>query len=301
MENREEKIISYADITFAESYKKNPNVVKGIGDDTAILSPLPKNFLQLVTIDTITEGTHFTSDTSPEQIGKKAMAVNISDIAAMGGIPVAAVISAALPKNISMDFLKKIIRGINSLAKKYNVAVVGGDTVGSKNLSLTITLLGKVEKSMLCERNTAKIGNIIAVTGKLGGSFETNKHLSFSPRLYEARWLAEKAKPTAMMDLSDGLAMDASRMACASNVSIKLFSENIPVTKNFTLENALFDGEDFELLCAFDKNTFTPRLQKEFQKKFKLNLSVVGQTAQPPGKIFLDDKILKINAFDHWA
>jgi len=297
----EEKIISLANNFFSTALNKKPNIIKGIGDDTAVLAPLPNDYYQLVTIDTIVENTHFTSATPPEKIGHKAMAVNISDIAAMGGLPTAAVISAALPKNLSLDFLEKIIIGINETAKKYNITVVGGDTVGSDILSLTISLLGKVEKQFLCERAGAKIENIIAVTGKLGGSLKTERHLTFRPRVEEARWLVKNMKPTAMMDLSDGLAMDSSRMAKASNVSIKLISKKIPVTNGFKIENALSDGEDFELLCAFDKKIFTESLQKKFEKKFNLKLTIVGEAATSPSKIYLDEKTLKINSFNHFT
>jgi len=297
----EEKIISIADSFFSKTLKKNPDVIKGIGDDAAVLTFPTNEFYQLVTVDTIVEGTHFTSDTSPEKIGWKAMAVNISDIAAMGGIPDYAVISSALPKNLPIYFLKKLISGINSAAEKFNVAVVGGDTVGSDVLSITITLFGKVEKQFLCTRDAAKPGNIIAVTGSLGGSFKTNKHLTFIPRVKEARWLVKNAKPTAMMDLSDGLAMDVSRIAKASNISVKLFSDKIPVTDGFSVDNALNDGEDFELLCIFPEKILTEEIQKKFEEKFSLNLTVVGKIAQPPAKIFLDDKEIQTKSFNHFG
>ncbi len=296
----EEKIISIADSFFSGSLKNKPNVVKGIGDDTAVLTPPTNNFYQLVTTDTIVEGTHFTKDTSPKKIGWKAMAVNISDIAAMGGIPDYAVISAALPKNMPIDFLRKLISGINTAAEKFDVAVVGGDTVGSDILSITITLFGKVEKKYLCTRDAAKPGNVIAVTGSLGGSFKTNKHLTFTPRVEEARWLVENAKPWAMMDLSDGLAMDSSRIAKASNLSIKLFSEKIPVTSGFSIENALNEGEDFELLCIFPAEILTEEIQNKFEEKFNLKLTIVGKTAPSPVKIFLDDKEIETKSFNHF-
>jgi len=146
----EENIISIANKFFSETIKNMPEVIKGIGDDAAVLTPPSNEFYQLVTIDTVVEGTHFTPVTSPEKIGWKAMAVNISDIAAMGGIPDYAVISAAIPKELPIIFLEKLLSGIKSAAEKFNVAVVGGDTVGSDILSITITLFGKVEKGHNC-------------------------------------------------------------------------------------------------------------------------------------------------------
>ncbi len=295
----EEKIISIADNFFSKTIKTN--VIKGIGDDAAVLSPPSNDFYQLVTIDSIVEGTHFTPSTLPEKIGWKAMAVNISDIAAMGGIPDIAVVSASLPKNLPIDFLNQLISGINSAAEKFNVAVVGGDTVGSDILSITVTLLGKVEKQYLCTRDGAKQGNVVAVTGLLGGSFKSDKHLTFMPRVEEARWLVKNAKPCAMMDLSDGLAMDSSRIAKASNVSIKLFFENLPVRPGFSIENALNDGEDFELLCVFSEKVLTEDIKKEFEEKFNLKLTVVGKTAPPPTGIFLNDKKIKTKSFNHFG
>ena len=296
----EDNIIAIANHFFSASAKKKPNIIKGIGDDTAVLTSLPNDFYQLVTIDTIVEETHFTRETSPEKIGWKAMAVNISDIAAMGGIPDYAVISAAFPKNMPITSLKKLISGINNAAEKFNVAIVGGDTVGSDILSITITLFGKVEKQFLCTRDGAKPGNVIAVTGSLGGSFKTNKHLTFTPRVEEARWLVKNAKPCAMMDLSDGLAMDLSRIAKASSISAKLFSNKIPVTAGFSVGNALNDGEDFELLCIFPENVLMDEIREKFEEKFDLKLTVVGKTDLQPGGIFLDDKEIKTKAFNHF-
>jgi len=297
----EEKIISIADSFFFKTIADKPNVIKGIGDDAAVLTPFSDESYQLVTIDTVVEGTHFTFDTLPEKIGWKAMAVNISDIAAMGGIPEHAVISAAIPKNLTINFLEKLISGINSAAEKFNVAVVGGDTVGSDILSITITLLGKVEKQYLCTRDGSKQGNIVAVTGFLGGSFKTDKHLIFMPRIEEARWLVKNAKPCAMMDLSDGLAMDSSRIAKASNVSMQFFSDKLPVTDGFSIDNALNDGEDFELLCVFPDKILTSEIQNKFEDKFNLKLSVIGKTASPPAKIYLDGNELKTRSFNHFV
>ena len=297
----EEKIISIADSFFSKTIANKPNVIKGIGDDAAVLTPISDDSYQLVTIDTVVEGTHFTFDTLPEKIGWKAMVVNISDIAAMGGIPEHAVISAAIPKNLPINFMEKLISGIYSAAEKFDVAVVGGDTVGSDILSITITLLGKVEKQYLCTRDGAKQGNVVAVTGTLGGSFKTDKHLNFMPRIEEARWLVKNAKPCAMMDLSDGLAMDSSRIAKASNVSMRFFSDKLPVTEGFSIDNALNAGEDFELLCIFPGEILTSEIQNEFEEKFNLKLSVIGKTASPPSKIYLDESELKTRSFNHFV
>ena len=296
----EENIISIANKFFSDTINNMPNVIKGIGDDAAVLTPPSDEFYQLVTVDTVVEGTHFTSNTSPERIGWKAMGVNISDIAAMGGIPDYAVISAAIPKELPIVFLEKLLSGIKSAAEKFNVAVVGGDTVGSDILSITITLFGKIEKQYLCSRDGAKPGNVIAVTGYLGGSFKTDKHLDFTPRVEEARWLVKNVKPSAMMDLSDGLAMDSSRIAQASNVSVKLFSEIIPVKEGFTIENALNDGEDFELLCLFPEDKLSEEIQNKFKEKFGLKLTVVGKAENPPAGIYLDNIEIKTKAFNHF-
>jgi len=297
----EESIISLSEKLFSPTldYAK---IVKGIGDDAAVIadkdnSKTSRTF-RLVTIDAIVEGTHFSASDDPEQIGWKAVAVNVSDVAAMGGNPDHLVVSAILPPGTKPEYVKAIMKGLKKAADTYKVAIVGGDTVGGKTLSLTISMFGAVEKENVCYRSGAKPGDFIAVTGKLGGSLKSGRHLDFKPRINEARWLIENAKPSAMMDLSDGLAKDGNRLAKASNVSIKLHSEKIPVNFDSYLEGAMTDGEDFELFFS------VPELSEEkikiFENKFKIPLTIIGEVSDAPPALFLDGKILEPKGFEHF-
>ena len=166
------------------------DVIAGIGDDAAVLK-YKKNLYLLLTTDILIEDVHFNQKATPFQIGWKALAVNISDIAAMGGIPRYALVSLGLRKEIPIKFVDEIYQGIRTLAKKFDVQILGGDTVSSSKIVINIALTGEVEKSCLTLRKGAKIGDKIYVTGRLGGSI-TGKHLSFIPRVKEARYLLKE-------------------------------------------------------------------------------------------------------------
>ena len=222
-------------------------VIKGIGDDTAVL-PLSSRKYLLFTTDMMAEGVHFTRRAAPQAIGHKALACNISDIAAMGGVPTYAVVSIGLPPQLAVGYAGKIYEGINRLAKEFSVSVVGDDTIRSNKIVINIALLGEVEKKYLTLRSGAKVGDWIFVTGALGRSLATGKHLKFIPRLKEARFLAGRFKPSAIVDISDGLAGDLGHILRASKVGARIFEKEIPRTKGATLTQALYDGEDFELL-----------------------------------------------------
>lgn len=247
----ENKLSQLGEFGLIDLIRKNaPNtkdVVQGIGDDTAVLS-VGGSCHQLFTTDMLLEDIHFTRKMNPRAIGHKALACNISDIAAMGGVPWAAVISIGLPADLEIDFVKEIYRGINTLAKRFKVAIVGGDTVKSEKIIISVALLGWAKKKEVLTRSGARPGDMIFVTGPLGRSFETQKHLSFTPRVAESQFLVKRFKPTAMIDISDGLSADLGHILEESRVGAYLFEENIPKTKGATLSQALGDGEDFELL-----------------------------------------------------
>ena len=169
----------------------NENVVVGAGDDCAVLDLGVPEKLVLFKTDAVVEGIHFTRETPPEKIGRKALARCLSDIAAMAGTPTAALVTIALPNNFDADFVTKIYDGLNALAEKFGVAVVGGETTTNpERILISIALLGTVPRGKLILRSGAKVGDAIFVTGELGGAL-AEKHLSFGPRLAEARWLAE--------------------------------------------------------------------------------------------------------------
>ncbi len=222
-------------------------VIKGIGDDAAVLPYSKKEYL-LLTTDMLFEDTHFTRRMPPQAIGHKSLACSISDIAAMGGRPTFAVVSIGIPKNLSVRFIKDVYKGIERTARDFNVSIVGGDTIKTDKMVINVALLGLVEKKYLTTRDGARAGDWIFVTGPLGGSFKSGRHLQFSPRLAQARFLVENFKPNAMMDISDGLGGDLNHILKASRVGARLDHASIPRHKGASLSRALNDGEDFELL-----------------------------------------------------
>ncbi len=222
-------------------------IIKGIGDDAAVL-PCSKNKYLLFTTDMLVEGVHFLTSDSRKDVGRKALGVNISDIAAMGGISKFAVVAVGLPSKASIKNVKDIYRGINILAKQFNISITGGDTVRAPKTIINIALIGEVEKQCLVLREGAKPGDKIFVTGRLGKSLTSKKHLCFTPRQKEARCLVKKYKPSAMIDLTDGFIADLNHIVSQSRVGAILYEEAIPKTRGASLHQAFYDGEDFELI-----------------------------------------------------
>lgn len=231
--------------------RRGPSTIVGIGDDAAVLKSPGKKLL--LKTDMLIEGRHFTLDAaSAREIGRKALAVNLSDVAAMGGTPTHAVVAVGLPSRLGLKFAEELAAGIESVARRHGVDVVGGDTNASDVLVVSIALLGRTGPRTPL-RSDAKPGDVVFVTGRLGGSLASRRHLTFEPRLAESRYLVENYKVHAMMDVSDGLASDARRIADASRVRVFLAYESIPVSPDaFGMDAALADGEDFELLFTLD-------------------------------------------------
>lgn len=263
----------------------------GIGDDMAQIK-LRKVDSVLITTDILLDGTHFdTKKASLEKIGYKSMAASLSDCAAMATIPLAAVVSVALPRNFGAKNLKKLHAGILSAAKKYNCPLIGGDmTSWDKPLAVSVSMLSTPAKTKPVRRSTAKIGDVICVTGNLGGSI-IKRHLEFQPRIKEALAIAQ-AGANSMMDISDGLSTDLNHICRLSKKGAILDAVKIPISKDAkTLQNALNDGEDFELLFTIPSGKFE-RLKKNW--KFKTKLTAIGKITKggsvkikmPTGKIF---------------
>lgn len=230
-----------------KSIKTDNSVVCGVGDDCAVLKYNSTHF-QLASCDMIVEGVDFKGNTNPYMIGRKALAVSISDIAACGGIPKHALVSLGLPKKTKIEKVKRIIAGISDLAKEYKINIVGGDISSSKELVLDVNILGLVEKNKLVLRSKAKIGDLIFVSGAIGGSIK-GKHLSFIPRIKESRFLVNNFKINAMIDVSDGLVQDLSHILKQSNVGAVIFESSVPINSFCSsFDEAISAGEDFELL-----------------------------------------------------
>lgn len=253
------------------------NVRVGPGDDCAAVGARGAKKWTLLKTDCLVEDVHFTSRADPFQIGWKAAARALSDIAAMGGIPQHALVTMAVSPEIEMSFLKAICRGLDSAVGKFGAAIVGGETARSPSpLFLSIALTGEVEPARCITRAGGKIGDAIFVTGRLGSSIR-GKHLTFTPRIEEARWLTKNFRLHAMMDLSDGLGADLPRLARASGTSFQIDASGLPLTRGSTPQNALADGEDYELLFTTAPGD-SEKLVKTWRKKFpKLELTKIGE------------------------
>ena len=245
-----------------------PRVVKGIGDDAAVLKVKGGRYL-LFTTDMLVQDVHFSLRMSARAVGHKALACNLSDIAAMGGEPVFAVVSLGVPGHISARYVKELYAGMWAVARAFGVSIVGGDTVRSDKIVVNVALLGDVEKRKLIRRQGARPGDWIFVSGPLGGSFKSGRHLKFTPRVKEARFLVNNFKPSAMMDLSDGLAGDLAHILKASCVGALIEEKLIPCHRGVSVERALRDGEDFELLFTMPSARARKLLEYEGPEKFR--------------------------------
>ena len=246
---------------FRENSATNDRVRLGIGDDTAIVDVFNRSESNssetLVTVDMLMEGVHFTCPPATGfQVGRKALAVNLSDIAAMAGRPTAAVVSVAINRKHGPEFAQEVHRGLQELANEFNVAVVGGDTnVWDKPTVISVTQFGEVTERGAVQRSGAKPGDWIIVTGELGGSIH-GKHLNFTPRVLEALALHEAADIHAMLDISDGISSDLLHILKESGIGARIDAGALPISEAVSqtnddrspVQHALDDGEDFELL-----------------------------------------------------
>lgn len=234
----------------------------GPGDDAALVA-LSDRAECLVTVDLLTDEVDFRlSEADPRRIGRKALAVNLSDLAAMAGRPLAALIALALPRDGALPLAKELYQGLLPLAERYGVAIAGGDTnCWSGPLAISVTLLGEATERGPLRRDGARPGDWLLATGSFGGSI-LGRHFDFEPRVREALLLNERYELHAGMDVSDGLSLDVSRLAAASDCGALLRLEKVHVSQAAeelerlrgdgvsALDHALGDGEDFELILA---------------------------------------------------
>lgn len=224
------------------------------GDDTAVVKAPARGKQILMTADMLVEGVHFKPGTSPELIGRKALARNVSDIAAMGGVPRHALVSVAIPPRTGVMALVKLYKGLTGCAREFRVNIVGGDTVKSRCLAINVALTGEARPKDVVLRRGAASGDEIFVTGPLGRAWKSGKDLRFKPRVEEARFLILNGlKPSAMIDISDGLAADLGHILEESGCRACLVESQIPLARGATLKEALYDGEDYELLFSLPK------------------------------------------------
>ena len=284
------------------------DTVVGIGDDCAVIKPgtsnlelhhisnAPKSKSQnylLLTTDTFIENVHFKLKKDQfYDVGFKAMAANISDIAAMGGWPTHALVTIGLPSKTTVKQVKQLYRGINQLAAKHKIDIIGGDTISSpREVVVSITLLGEVEKENLLLRSGANKGDVICVTGRFGGpAAKKFKVLSskLKDRVYEARRIAKSKIATSMIDSSDGLVRSVIEICRSSKVGARIFEEEVPIAKGASLAQALYGGEEYELVFT------VPRKQIAKIGKLGFKVTIVGEIVAHGSGIKLIDKHDKI-------
>lgn len=257
---------------------RDPNPAAGPGDDCAVIDQGSPTLLLLKT-DALVEQVHFLPAAPARAVGWKAAARVVSDFAAMGGRPEQFLITLALPPETAVAWAEDLYRGIGDCLEKFGGLLAGGETSSVPSGSaavISIAATGSVRRENLVLRSTGRPGDLLLVTGRLGGSIH-GKHLNFTPRLAATDWLVSHFKPTAMMDLSDGLAKDLPRLAAASNCGFRLDESALPLTPGCSAAQALGDGEDFEMLFAIAPARVS-ELQAAWAEEFpELPLSVIGE------------------------
>ena len=261
------------------------DVRAGAGDDCAVIGRPRDARWQLLKTDVVIEGVHFLPEEDPARVGWKALARAVSDIAAMGGSPGHALITLAARPETTVSRVEALYAGLRKAARKFGISIVGGETSTSPGpLFLNVALTGWVARTQCVFRSGGKPGDALYATGRLGGSIR-GKHLDFMPRLAEARWLTAHFKIHAMMDLSDGVGADLSRLADASRCDFELLHDCLPLTPGCTAAQAIADGEDYELLFALASRD-AATLESAWRKRFpRLPLTRIGSLTKLPSKI----------------
>jgi thiamine-monophosphate kinase len=259
------------------SLPRNAGVVLGAGDDCAIVESGKPDVLHLLKTDCLVEEIHFARNTPPGDVGWKAMARPLSDFAAMSGVPRFALVTLIAPATRTVSWVRQLYRGIEKVARTFDVAVVGGETSNIRGPAvISISLTGVVERKRWVGRTGGKAGDDLFVTGRLGGSLR-GRHLKFVPRIAESRWLTKNFGVHAMIDLSDGLGADLPRLARASGVGFEVDQTALPLSRGCTIRQAISDGEDYELLFAISPKEARSLLSR-WQRKFsKVLLTRIGR------------------------
>ena len=255
-------------------------VVSGPGDDCAVVKTRDRlNFLVLKT-DCVVAGVHFLATANALDVGWKAMMRPLSDFASTSAVPQFALITLIAPEQTKVEWVDELYRGLRRAAKRFKVSIVGGETSGIPGpVAISVSVVGFVERDRCVSRRGGKVGDDLFVTGRLGDALK-RKHLQFVPRIAESRWLTKNFSIHAMMDLSDGLGADLPRLARASRVGFAIAMENLPLARGAKIDNAISEGEDYELLFAISPRDRS-RLEREWRKKFrKLPLTRIGSLSR---------------------
>ncbi len=300
------------------------DVYKGIGDDCAVIKSNKDKYL-LYTCDSLVSGIHFSEKYStPYKIGRKAAAINISDIAAMGGKPKYFLVSLFLPKDTTEKFIDELYQGLTEECNLYDIDIIGGNIAKSSQFIIDLFLIGEVSPQNLLLRSGAKVGDLVLVTGMLGDSAtglkllqnsqlnipERDKkrlifrHLTPTPRIKEGMIIAESKKATSMIDISDGLSSDLLHICEASQVGVKLFTDKIPVSDSVKIDFALNGGEDYEL-CFTMPAKYVSGFSHKLEKETTTKVTVIGEIIpQIQGRWLIDSafkkSLLKVKGWDHF-
>lgn len=274
-----------------------------LGDDCVAVAPRT-----IATTDMLLDGVHFDTSTTPiDLIARKAVNVNLSDLAASGAIPTFLLVSLSLPRSWNTEQGLELMMSIANSAAAFSCQIKGGDTnVWNGPLVINIVAIGTLHWRGQITRSGAKPGDQLFVTGPLGGSLLSGRHLGFTPRVRESQWLLDHLPIQSMMDLSDGLATDGRRLAEASKVDLVIDVGRIPIHTDVNgsgeeqLDHALCDGEDFELLFCIEAK-FVDQLQKNWP--WPTPLSKIGEVLAGNGKVWLKNRsekhLLTKNGFIH--
>ena len=338
MTEKKKTLESVGEFGFIEKIKaalkaKNPSVVLGIGDDAAILKPSPGHEM-VFTTDMLVEGRHFDfKHISAWELGAKTLAVNISDCAAMGAKPTAAVVSLGVPPHFELAYLESFYEGMKGWGEQFGVEIVGGDTVGADQFVVNVALIGEVETGKALKRSGAKVGDALFVTGTLGDSAAgleailhpspkgkevesllIKRHLTPIPRFVAGRYLSTHQAASSAIDLSDGLSSEIHHLCEASGVGIEIHEEALPLSDSLLhfcaerkldpIQFALNGGEDYELLFTVPLTKISDVVQK-MPSQTGDSVKAIGRVVpKAKGVTFITRggqvKPLKAGGFDHF-
>ena len=304
-----------AEFSIIDTYfnRKNANSVDlGVGDDSALLTPPPQQQL-VICADTSVAGRHFPLDTHPHAIGWKSVAVNLSDIAAMGAKPHSILLALSLPQ-IDHHWLKNFSQGLYDCCDQFGVSLIGGDTTQSPHLTITVTALGWIETGQAVTRAGAQVGDLICVSGTVGDAAFALQHMGHPlqkrldypmPRCQLGQQL--KGLASSMIDVSDGLAQDLGHILKASGVGAVLQLDQLPISSDIArLEQekkwqlALAGGDDYELCFTISPQNY----HLLAQQKLDVNLTIIGQITQNLGLTFFQNGVdysIQFHGYQHFA
>jgi thiamine-monophosphate kinase len=252
-------------------------VVNGAGDDCAVVKTRHNRNLLVLKTDCVVAGVHFLLTANAVDVGWKAMMRPLSDFAAASAIPQFALVTLIASEQTKVAWVERLYRGLGRAARRFKVSIVGGEMSSTPGpASVSVSVIGFVEKGRYVSRRGGRVGDDLFVTGRLGGAAK-QKHLQFIPRISESRWLTRNFSIHAMMDLSDGLGTDLPRLARASRVGFALETQSLPLARGAKINDAISEGEDYELLFAISPRDRNP-LDRNWRKKFpKLPLTRIGK------------------------